>query len=90
MSAPMRGNKEFQGPDITEHVVGPPRLGEKAAFACPHCGCEGIFLIEVDLANVPSMRGDRAVGTYFGCAACPFATRMLMRAVIDRGERKEG
>lgn len=71
--------------DSTEAVRGKPRakivddpevLAQIAETGgCPHCGCETIMEVEVDVEN-PQLRGGKGVGTYLSCAACPWASPM--------------
>lgn len=48
---------------------------------CPHCKCETLYDIEVEVQN-PLLASKDGLGTgrYVGCPACPFATPMLMIA----------
>jgi hypothetical protein len=67
--------------DSTQHVRGVPIIKGKAEGlpACPNCGCETTFEIEVNVEH-HLLRGNKGIGTYVGCAACPMATPMVMRA----------
>jgi hypothetical protein len=64
--------------------VGAPRIrksGEKRTaptkdIECPHCKCEQLFEIEVDVEG-PYLNGGAGVGYYMGCAACPWASPMI-------------
>jgi hypothetical protein len=72
-----------------EDVIGPPIVLSEFAdhgAACPHCGCEKLFLIEVELAKPatpPRLRvpeGSKVIGIYPGCPACPWAGPMMTTA----------
>lgn len=63
---------------------GPPRIIGKlpSTEACPNCGCSPVFGIEVTLRDAPPQlrRSDKPheiIGTYVGCAACPWASAMV-------------
>ena len=53
---------------------------------CPHCKCEKLFEIEVDVDG-PALAGGSGVGYYMGCAACPWASPMI--AIASRSVRSE-
>lgn len=68
--------------------LGAPRvLGPKieAGFSCLNCGCETLFLIQVEVA-LDLLIGERGTSTYVGCPACPWASPTLTVAV----QTKEG
>jgi len=58
-----------------------PRVIEqvKDAPACPNCGCKSMYAIEVDVEN-RLLKGNKGIGRYIGCPACPFASPMMMIA----------
>lgn len=64
--------------------IGAPRIrdsGERrtapsSEIKCPHCECEKLFEIEVDVKG-PNLKGGLGVGYYLGCAACPWASPMI-------------
>jgi hypothetical protein len=61
-------------------VVGVPRVVQKVLLsACPNCGCETVYLIEVHVKN-ERLKGGEGVGNYVGCPACPWASPMMSRA----------
>lgn len=74
-------------------VKGIPEVGDRAEGvpACPHCGCETLFYITVELEEDNSDPGIRALrkpegpyqikGRYIGCPACPWASPMMTSAV---------
>jgi hypothetical protein len=67
--------------DPTSMLRGKPRIvGELPAATCPHCECARLFKIEIDVEN-PLLKGGKGIGTYIGCAACPWASPMLMQAL---------
>lgn len=45
---------------------------------CPNCGCETTYDIEVDVQHPLGANGGKGIGRYIGCAACPFASPMMM------------
>jgi hypothetical protein len=59
---------------------GPIVLGDGPPAPCPHCGCERLFHIEVELApeaTPPQLRvpeGSAVFSQYIGCPACPWAS----------------
>jgi hypothetical protein len=69
-------------------VVGVPVIGEKLSAKCPHCGCVGLFAVEVEVANPsPLLKRPewphKVVGRYMGCAACPWASPMMTSVVLS-------
>jgi hypothetical protein len=68
--------------DSTPYIQGIPHVvGEASGLPpCPHCGCNTLYVIEVDVRN-PMLRTGVGVGRYIGCPACPFASPLLMTAV---------
>lgn len=57
---------------------------------CPHCKSRGLmFLIRVELKDFPSLKGGSGFGLYVGCAACPFASPMMITPVAPREEKKD-
>jgi len=72
-----------------EDVVGAPIvLGDGPPIPCPHCGCEKLFHIEVELAPAatpPQLRvpeGHVALSRYIGCPACPRASPAMAFARV--------
>ena len=63
-------------------VVGVPTLvdGKPLDMACINCGGRTLFAITVNVRH-PLLRGGDGIGTYVGCAACPFASPMTAVAV---------
>lgn len=60
--------------------VGNPRLASPEPLtdmACPNCKGETLFTIHVDMEN-ELLRGGMGTGTYVGCAACPWASPMML------------
>lgn len=49
-------------------VMGNMECGE----GCPNCGCETIYIIEVEVESASGM--GPGVGKYVGCPACPWAS----------------
>lgn len=59
-------------------IEGVPRFKEFAKDkvpACPHCGCTHVAVVEVDVID-QRLRGERGLGTYLSCVACPWAGPM--------------
>lgn len=71
-----RNIRDYGLPEVTANVIGPPTLGEKLEIECPNCKGKTVFSISVQMAKTPLMRGTNQVGTYLGCAACPWASPM--------------
>lgn len=45
---------------------------------CPTCGGRNTYaMIEIPVEH-PMLRGGKGLGTYVGCAACPWASPLLM------------
>jgi len=66
--------------DSTENVTSKPRLvSGQLDEACPNCGGIALFGIHVDVEH-PNLKGSKGTGFYVGCAACPYASPMLMTA----------
>ena len=65
-------------------VAGQPKVLGFISEPCPNCACIPTFQIEVVMAEPPSQLrvppGSHAVGTYVGCAACPWASPMMTTA----------
>lgn len=55
-------------------VIGPPRVGPEIPAPCPNRGCAHLYLIEVTV-RLPG--GREGMGSYGGCAACPYASPMV-------------
>lgn len=71
--------------DPTRAVRGVPRVTGKVDAAgafCPHCGCDTVYQIEVNIEH-PMLTTGKGVGTYVGCPACPYASPMLTQAVSE-------
>lgn len=61
---------------------GTPRVTGQLNEQCPHCGCDRVYSIEVEIADPPpTLRRPpgphRVIGRYLGCAACPWASPMM-------------
>lgn len=63
----------------TTHLVrGAPKVtGPVEDGVCPHCHCETVYSITVDVAK-PNDESTLGVGRYVGCPACPWASPMVM------------
>lgn len=77
--------------DTRKYVVGFPRVvrefSDPLVFtSCPNCGCQKLFLISVDVRDYPQLRGGSGYGEYIGCAACPFASPMVVIATKKERE----
>jgi len=46
---------------------------------CPNCGCKEMMEIKVPM-NQRLLKGQKGIGTYIGCPACPFASPCLVVA----------
>jgi formate dehydrogenase maturation protein FdhE len=70
-----------------DKVTGVPhatKLPQGDAQACPNCGGEDtVFMITVEVEH-KQLRGGAGVGTYLGCAACPWASPCVMTAGASR------
>lgn len=65
-------------------IRGVPQLvGGPMPMACPICGGETLFALLVNVEN-PLLLGSKGIGSYVGCAACPYASPMVMRALETR------
>jgi hypothetical protein len=67
-------------------VKGSPRITETIPQKCPECGCNPVYAVEVEIAKAPPQlrrppTPHRVVGKYIGCAACPYASAMMMTCV---------
>jgi len=51
-----------------------------ADAVCPSCECKTVYSIKVVMVNVPILSGGRGLGSYIGCAACPWASPMVIVA----------
>jgi len=51
--------------------VSPPKVIDAVPGPCPNCKGKTLYLIRVEL------EGRHNIGTYAGCAACPYASPML-------------
>lgn len=68
--------------DSDKFVKSPPRIANSSEHICPNCKGKTIFEIEVDV-NHPQLRSEsKQVGRYLGCAACPYASPMIMTAAV--------
>lgn len=71
--------------NIREYGLGPsdgctrsaPRILGPVVTECPNCYCSHTFSIEVDVEH-PLLVGQKGLGIYVGCAACPWASPMVM------------
>jgi hypothetical protein len=68
--------------ESTQYVRGVARVVTFTPIACPNCHGVTVFPLEVDVEH-PNLNseGGRGVGTYLGCAACPWAGPMVMEVV---------
>ena len=63
-------------------VDGSPRLGpymDDAEALCPYCKGHTLFELSIDVID-KRLRGGKGIGKYLGCAACPYASPMVMVA----------
>ena len=74
-----REHGKLQIPD--DCIDGPPRILGSVDGDCPYCGCKGLYSVEVKVVNLPLLRSNEGVGTYIGCAACPWASPM---SIVDK------
>ena len=51
-----------------------------AEAVCPNCGCKTVYAIRQVMVKVPLLKGSRGLGSYIGCAACPWASPMVIAA----------
>lgn len=74
--------------DPTKMVRGVPRIVGQSDFPtpCPICGCRTLYDVEVDIEMALLISG-RGTGKYIGCAACPFASPMMMVAAGETPRR---
>lgn len=80
-----RNLRDYGLGESTGMVRGVPRVGDRVTQECPNCHCRTLFWIEVDVVN-PLLIGGKGLGNYMGCAACPWASPMLMAAVGRKQE----
>jgi len=87
--------REYGLGSAQQYVVGPPRLHKvlrepigDVCPVCPNCKCECLCEIEVDIKGHPLMKGKDAVGRYLGCAACPWASPMVIVNLSHLGGEK--
>jgi len=77
-------NPRDHGLGDSPKVIGTPKLHDRVPGDCPHCHCDTLFRIEVEVEPPPLLRrpaDHKAVGTYIGCPACPWASPMMISAV---------
>jgi hypothetical protein len=70
--------------DSTKFVTSIPTVTGIVQEPCPNCGCQSVYKIEVPV-NHPMLRGNVGHGIYLGCAACPWASPMMMTATSVMG-----
>jgi len=62
---------------------GPAEMVSTIDLQCPNCDSQTLFMLRVKLKDEGSaqlLKGSRSpVGEYIGCAACPYASPMVMR-----------
>lgn len=83
-----RSVREYGYGSSQEFVKSIPRVVSKAdgVPACPNCGCETLYDIELEVQH-PMLAGDgKGKGRYIGCPACPFASPMIMAATSASGD----
>jgi hypothetical protein len=68
--------------ESTQYVTGPPTIrGWKSTTFCPNCAGETVFTVQVPVVHPDlASEGGKGIGTYEGCAACPWAGPMVMTA----------
>lgn len=65
--------------DPRKYVQGAPQLGPRLdGKACPNCTGETLFAITVRLKDYPGIRTEYSSGNYVGCAACNYASPMMV------------
>lgn len=75
----MANLRDYGFGDSTPYLDGPPRVMGEAPLACPNCGCNPVYKIEVDMKDYPQLKPGKQIGNYLGCAACPWASPMVAR-----------
>lgn len=67
--------------DPTQYITSTPTVVCAADCGpCIHCGCDKMYLIELDVKH-PALRGEIGKAHYIGCPACPYASPMMMVSV---------
>ena len=80
--------RDYGLPNHANENVSTPRarpLDDHSAV-CPHCGCRQIQEVTVYVVNVENLKGNRGIGRYLGCPACPWASPMVITATAKGGE----
>lgn len=64
--------RDYRLGSITGDPIEPPVLLSETSMGepCPHCGADALFPVRVKM--------EMGVGTYIGCAACPYASPMIL------------
>lgn len=70
--------RDYGLPDADEYMDGKPEVMREENIPCPHCGCEKTFSIEIPLKDFPLVKKGEQRGSYVGCAACPWASPMMI------------
>ena len=63
--------------DSPQVIIPPIIKDEVQNESCPECKGKTLFVIEVGLENEVNDR--ESAGVYIGCAACPYASPMMIR-----------
>jgi len=48
---------------------------------CPNCGCKTVYAIKQVMVGVPNLMGGKGLGSFIGCAACPWVSPMAIVAI---------
>ena len=98
MPKPFNRNYGGINPHEVADVGRPVITGELCDQECPNCGCSKLFTIRIKLdakndaqgQMIASLTGtSNLMGTYLGCAACPWASQMGIVAAPSTGETDE-
>ena len=72
-------NRDYGLPNSkpTSTPIAKPASDLATKNGCPNCGCKQVMEVTVEVEQ-PLLKGGKGVGTYLGCPACPFASKMTM------------
>jgi DNA-directed RNA polymerase subunit RPC12/RpoP len=76
-------NPRDYGLGASPEPASPAEITRTLDQKCPNCESETLFMLRIKLKDEGSaqlLKGTRSpVGEYIGCAACPFASPMVMK-----------